>query len=231
MPRKIGIIMDHESWKSAPFDDPEWEFWTIGWKVPQLPRCEVAFEMHKRDQWHLSEYKPLAEYPKFLASFPGILWGTDSQPDVPNMQAYPKAEVIRALGWKASHFASTISYCLGMAAYRFVTKGDVDAVGLWGVELCAAGEWAYQRPNANRLVGWLEGAGVEIVVPPECMLLGIPYEYGYENVDEGAAMANAMMFESLAQNMDTMFKAASAYVASQQADEARRRAEMNGGTP
>lgn len=229
MGRKIAIVMNGDLQKEAPFGDPSWEVWTLGWKVPQLPRVTRAFEMHTRDQWYLTEYEPAADYPAFLASLPFPVTTHEDHADIPNANRYPFEAVMEVLGWETPHFASTISYCLGFAAYSHMRVSRVDTVGLYGVELCAAGEWAYQRPNANRLIGFLEGIGVKIVVPPTSILLGIPFKYGDGSEDEND-MASARMFESLAQEADRMYKAANAWQKWEQKQRDEAKARANGGT-
>lgn len=228
MGRKIALLGNGDTWEAAPWDDPEWEIWTMGWKVPECKRVTHVFELHTNDQWYRTEYRPVEDYPKYLAGLPYPVMTKEAHPGVPNASIYPMAAVLRTLGWQAPNFASTPAYWLGYIAYLHAEVSQVDAVGMYGIELVASGEWAYQRPNTCRLLGFLEGRGVTVVLPPTSTLLGIPFEYG--NGDEDVNdMANARMFESFAQMTDTMFKAAHAYKKweDRQAEEAKAR--VNGG--
>lgn len=216
MPRKIALVLNGASRDEAPFSDKSWEIWTLAWMVPILPRANLAFEIHTRDQWAKDE----THYPKdeaatvaFMNKFELPVMMLEAQADIPLSQTFPRGEALLNLGWEVEHLASSASWMLSYAILLHA-KGEVEEVGCWGMDMCATTEWAYQRPNANRLVGFLEGRGCKVRVPKGDKLLGIPFVYGHDSLQTSEGMTHALLFETfarLAEQTDLMFQAAYSY--------------------
>ena len=73
--------------------------------------------------------------------------------DIPNATAYPMEDVSAVVG---DYFNSSIAYMLGLAIVE-----KVDRIGIWGVDLNCDDEFAYQRPNAEYLIGFARGRGID----------------------------------------------------------------------
>lgn len=236
--RKIAIIGNGETKELAPFDDMSWDIWALAWMVRDLPRCDLAFEMHQAN--HLDSYAgddvhyPEGRWRDILREVQCPIVMLQRHDDIPNSAAFPRGEALLNLGWDKEHMASTVSWMASLAALETVKPyfalERVREVGLFGVELCATTEWAYQRPNAARLIGFLEGRGIRVTLPPTCKLLGIPFVYGQDSLQTSEAMTHALLFETfaqLAEQTEKMFEAA--YAVREQQDRQLAEARANGG--
>jgi hypothetical protein len=115
---------------------------------------------------------------------------------VPTSVEYPLYKVVYDVLKGRDYLVGTANYALAYAIYT----GKYDVIDLYGVNLIAWEEWAYQRPNAEYLVGIAEGRGIKVnvigsedglLVPPRGIMYGyidtypmyIP-ELGYSYVEE-----------------------------------------------
>lgn len=96
--------------------------------------------------------------------------------EVPNSVAIPWRELRECVGKavnsrnpEAPYAESTVGIMLACAAL-WLKPGDM--VGIWGVDLNTGEEWAYQRPNAEYLIGFLRGKGIRVYIPPSSALTG-----------------------------------------------------------
>jgi hypothetical protein len=60
------------------------------------------------------------------------------------------------------------------------SKGQRDEIGLWGVEMTAEGEYGYQKPNCEALLGFAMGWGINVLLPGSTTLLKGNTAYGYQ---------------------------------------------------
>lgn len=84
------------------------------------------------------------------------------------------------------YLTNSITFMMAIA-YMECLKVDPDpsahTIGLWGVDMMVANmdqnqEYSFQRPSCEHFIGFLQGKGVNVVLPPECDLLLTAYEYG-----------------------------------------------------
>lgn len=140
----------------APFDDPSWAIWgcspaTFVTCAPK--RSDVWFELHR---WQPSEpgksgapgTKPWfsPEFAQFLANHKGPVFMSERHESIPPSLRYPFEEIIAKYG--PYFFTSSIALMLAMAIEQ---KPKV--IGLWGVDMAATEEYAYQRPGASTSSG------------------------------------------------------------------------------
>lgn len=168
--RKVAIVgKSPKSRGAVPVMDPTWEIWAIG--IDDLPRIDRVFELHNEDL--LEE----------------VIWGTKLRDmlraktcpvymqrrfdDIPTSVAYPLDEVIQTIG--RDYFASSFAFMIALAIHE-----KVDQIGVWGVDLNTYEEYAYQRPNAEYLLGIAKGKGIKVKVPPNTSLLHSPGRYGWD---------------------------------------------------
>ncbi len=116
---------------------------------------------------------------------------------VPTSIEYPLRRVLYDVVKDKEYIVGTANYAMAYAIYT----GKYDVINLYGVELNSWEEWAYQRPNAEYLIGIAEGRGMEVNVvegsedglltPPRGIMYGyidtypkyVP-ELGYSSVEE-----------------------------------------------
>ena len=184
----------------APFDDPSWSLWCCSPAVfAQVAsrRSDVWFELHRwmpyspgrsQDAGVRPWFSP--EYTQFLASYKGPVFMTDvrSMKDpgtwedlhardgavhasIPNSAPFPYEYLLRKHG--PYHFSSTIAWMLALAL-----EYQPKAIGLFGVDMAAGEEWAYQRPGCQHFIGLAKALGIAVVVPPESDLMRHSTLYG-----------------------------------------------------
>jgi hypothetical protein len=203
---KVLIIGSGPNWREAPFEDLSYEVWSYGIVADLLPRIDLVFEIHRRDQWEKAGTAGSeASYVERLNSLGKRIWMQKTHPDIPLSIEYPKKLVENLVG---DQFFSTIAYQLGLLALQHHVDKDVEEVQLWGLDLCTYEEWANQRPNANRLIGFLQGRGIKVVVPQSSKLFGLPYSYGYDVLEESPDSVDALLVEGYAQLNAMMAKMA-----------------------
>jgi len=212
---KIAIIGSApSSIHLAPYNDRSWSIWgcSPGAYGP-VPRSDVWFEVHRWEpSWPGKNNSPSskpwfsAEFTAFLASHPNVIM-TQKEPTVPNSQPYPYREMIDKYG--NYHFTSQITLMLALAI-----ECKPEMIGLWGVDMAAHSEYAYQRPGCQHFIGLAVAQGIKVLLPPESDLMRPPPIYGLHDHDERVIKNEARLAE-LTKNRD-------AYLA--QADQASKQA-------
>lgn len=213
---KILIVGSGPNWKEAPFEDPSYEVWTYGLLADLLPRVDLVFEMHRRDQW--TKFRGVddeAKYVERLNKLGKRIWMHQKHDDIPLSEKYPRGLIASIVG---PQFHSTIAYQLGMAILEQIEEKSIQEVYLSGLDLCTYEEWASQRPNVNRLIGFLQGLGVRINMPSSSKLLGNPFFYGYEVYEENPKIVDSLILEDLAQLGSLMSRMADHHFLKKQAE-------------
>lgn len=174
----------------APFDDTEWEIWTLGnAAMPQpegsgvqkgaltLPRWDRLFELHNLDEkkaiWPQAYYDWLA-----VDHGKPVMIGAPSE-YVPHGIVYPWAKVLKEFG---SYFNNSISEMIAIALLEGVTH-----LSLYGVDMAQSDpvlhqgnpEYQHQRPSCEYMLGVARGRGVEVFVPDASDLLKCARIYAY----------------------------------------------------
>lgn len=179
---KIAIIgKAPSSVKLAPYNDPEWEIWSLGDNWRNVPRWDRWFELHD-----LAE--GVKRWPKdhvdWLKACPE-LWVAHPHPDLPQATQYPKNEILsRFFGY----FNNSISWMIALAMYERVAGiRNVTDIGLWGVDMAVSdpaqgnnGEYEHQRPSCEFYVGMAAGMGIKMHIPEQSDLLKTSRLYGFE---------------------------------------------------
>ena len=161
---------------SAPYDRPDWEIWGLAWD--HLPRLTRVFDPHPRRRWaddvpHRLELYRSRDIPIYL---------TEAHDDIPTSIAYPLEEVGDLIGKNIEgkpYIESTVGYMMGSALLEGAAK-----IGIYGVEMASTGEWAYQRPNMEYLIGFARARGVKVFLPRGTQVLSSAWESGiYGSMD------------------------------------------------
>jgi len=85
---------------------------------------------------------------------------------------YPLDGVIKYTG--SSYFTNTIAYMLALAIRK-----KVKAVNLWGVDMDAGDEWAFERPCVAYWIGQAEARGIRVSSSSN-IAVGC-FNYGYDD--------------------------------------------------
>ncbi|MFW6089912.1 MAG: hypothetical protein ACODAB_09170 [Gemmatimonadota bacterium] len=178
----VGTAPPH--WRDAPYDDPEWEVWSLSRNYERLPRWDRWFELHRArhlcktwepgngeqeellrrvyTEWLARQDKPVYVHPEEPAKADGI--------------PFPVDEVLRDVPRR--YFTNTVSWMIGYALLQ-----EPETIGLWGVNMELASEYGEQRPSCEYLVGIAEGRGVEVVIPETASLLAARRLYAFDPPD------------------------------------------------
>lgn len=178
--RKIAIVGRCWSTRAdAPWDDTSWEKWTLAWDP--VPVTDRIFETHQNFRMYLGS---LAEGDFHVA---GLRMATvpvymlERHDDIPQSVAMDMGAMTAVIGKTAQgtpYLESSLAYMMGQALLE-LKPGD--KIGIWGVDLHCDGEYAYQRPNLEYLIGMARGMGIKVFIPPQSALLshakGCPYGF------------------------------------------------------
>jgi len=169
--RKIAIVgLATSTHDAAPFDT-DWEMWGLPWDNGYWFRYDRLFEMHDLELLKKPESKRPKDYMERLRTCHIPLYMQKENFLNPHIKKYPLIEVIDYIG---DYFNSSIAYMIALAIYE-----GCDEIGIWGVDMTDSEEYAYQRPNAEYLLGLAHGLGINLSIPEQSSLLtfnakGIP---------------------------------------------------------
>lgn len=91
----------------------------------------------------------------------------------PNATAYPLETMKAKYGdW---FFTSTIALMLALAIEQ-----EPEEIGLWGVDMAHATEYAYQKPGCRFFLQVARMRGIRVTMPAECEVATPGRVYGYE---------------------------------------------------
>lgn len=182
--RKVAIMGKcSNSRADAPIDLADWEVWALAWDL--LPRADRHFEMH--DYWRnfLGGGDAAQKHKEWMQGVTVPVYMLKVEPDIPMSVEYPMEEVRKTFGatcYGTAYLESSIAYMMALAILE-----NVDQIGIWGCDLATGGEYAYQRPNMEYLIGYARGRGIKVYVPPQNYLLHpcrkVPY--GITDPDAG----------------------------------------------
>lgn len=170
---KVAIVgLAQSSRHLVPWNRPEWELWGVAWDVERY-KFRRAFEMHDMKTMQTSGasiYQNLPAYFDKLAACEVVY--TQEPLPIPNGVVYPFDEVAQVCG---DYWESSIAYALALA----ITEG-AEEIGIYGVNMRADEEYAYQRPNLEYLIGLARGKGIAVHVPDVSPLLKFSGFAGYD---------------------------------------------------
>ena len=170
MGRKIAIVGSGSSFVEAPWEDKSWEIWGMAQVMNR--RADVLFEIHRPDYWGV--YGGPA-YRQDLARVKVPLFMREKAEDIPLSRAYPIERVRGVLGPRVD-FSCTAVFMLALALTEAVEAratsfaNEIETIGLWGLDLAAEDEYAYQRPAMCFLVGLADGLSIPLTIPASSSL-------------------------------------------------------------
>ena len=174
--RKIAIIGKCSNSRSdAPIDNRSWEIWGLAWDP--LPVCHRYFEMHRNWRNFLGNPEDAEAHRRWLAGQNVPVYMLEQEHDIPASVKYPMDEIADDIGrtcYGTPYLESSIAYMMALALYE-----KVDRIGIWGCDLSTGGEYAYQRPNMEYLIGLARGRGIKVYVPPQNALLSPAHDVCY----------------------------------------------------
>ena len=162
----------------APYKDKDVEIWALNemHAFPWLTRATRWFQIHHSTLWKRDIAKRnvhghrewLQENPLDIPIYMQYY-----QEEVPGSVEYPLRDVcakffknIRRGDAKIKYFTSTLAYMMGIALLD-----GFERIELYGFEMSSSDEYVEQKGCAEFWIGLAMGLGIEIYLPPRCILM------------------------------------------------------------
>lgn len=163
MGMKVAIVgLSPTTHDQAPWGDPSWQIWGLPWDEGYWQRMDRMFEMHdmslltsqhsKRAQGYLTRLSHFVEVPLYM-----------QRQYFDTAIVYPFGDVAGTIG--GAYWNSSIAYAMALAIHEGAAE-----IALYGVDMAASEEYAYQRPNMEYLIGIARGKGIKVTIPDESSL-------------------------------------------------------------
>lgn len=181
--KKVAIVGTSHSWTMAPFEDPTVEIWGVNNGFINMGGKRVSrwFDLHfienRNGKWFRRwqpEFRGQAvnDYLESLKKLPCPVYMQQKWPEIPNSERFPIEAIMARFG---KYITNSISMQMAFALHL-----GFGEISLYGVDMSAGTEWAYQRPNAEYFIGMAIGMGVKLYVPGESDLVKTMFMYAYE---------------------------------------------------
>lgn len=200
---KVAIVGFTGTRELAPYNDPDFEIWTVNNLYRFVPRQDRIFELHTREQIaaDLTHGVDGKTYVEEMAAMKIPVYMQEQYPDIPSSIKYPLDEMIREFGVDRSnvnhtpdaYFTNSISFMIALAIYEGFKE-----IHVYGVDMAVGVEYIEQRPSCEYYLGIAKGRGIKVYIPIESDLLKTRFIYGYDEVRKDAWMKK---MESTLQHM------------------------------
>lgn len=194
MGRKIAIVAKGGTSALAPWRDDAWEIWGMPWII--YPRVDRLFDIHTQAFWLETEKNRTFEAEwsdKARRTYPDKKFYVDPSREhlFNDTVVYPLAEVSDFL--PIPYLENSISYMMALALMEHAYGEEIEIMGLWGVHMRGAPEYADERASVTYLAGLAQGMGIEIYVPPGNPLFMSAWAAGRYGLPGGKRMINPFM--------------------------------------
>ncbi|HSS65571.1 MAG TPA: hypothetical protein VLS27_14150, partial [Gammaproteobacteria bacterium] len=158
-----------------PADLQGWEVWGMNGyhDQPWMPPATRWWQTHRMQE--VLKYGNAQRHLEFLRSFKGLLYMQEAHPEFPASRPYPLDAVCRLTPRARKNLTSTAAQMLALAV-----KEGFRRIALYGIEAASEEEYVLQREGIAYWLGAAETLGVQIDIPPGCMLQ-CGRLYGYES--------------------------------------------------
>lgn len=141
----------------APFNDADWDIWSCSPPNYDLPRVDAWFELHLLDRKiQNAANRPYIE--KIMQH--DRVYVTRKDPRFPNAIEFPWKMLVEKYG--RDFFSSSLSWMMA-----FAIEQKPEKIGLWGVDMSAAEEYAHQRPGLKFFMHEAQKLGIQVYAPPQ----------------------------------------------------------------
>lgn len=185
----------------TPHINEEWKIWACSpGAYGRVERCDAYFELHR---WEPGKPWFSPEYCQFLREFKGPVYTGGLVPELPTGEVYPIKEIEAEF---TSYFlTSSLALMCALAIYKLeqldkqmAAAGlpkEQHTIGMWGVDMAANEEYAFQRPGCQYFLLEAMRRGIAVYVPPESDLLRPMPVYGLCEWDHNWIKATERMRE------------------------------------
>jgi hypothetical protein len=196
---KVALLGGTNTWKLAPFDDPEWKKWVLGnqisWHLEHKENLDKIFEIHN-DLTNRGD-----GYPESLAGLnvPMIV-GAEFPLQGDHIEVFPFETARKLLG--GDFLTSTPAYMMALCCLMRLDMhpgGQVTDIALYGIDMSIDDtEYFYEQPVMKEWIGFAKGIGISIHLPKGCPLGRPNYiEGATANSNEGIAPFRVCDFQEL----------------------------------
>lgn len=166
----------------APFQDPTVEIWGCNELYNYIPRIDVLFEIHDREEWGEnfgSNHGP--KHVEWMRKTKTPIYMTKHYDDIPTSIPWPLEPMKTRFG---DYFTNTITYMIILAIAM-----EYKWIGLFGIDMAHITEYGGQRPSCEFYLGWAFGLGEArgwptVYIPKESDLMKTTMLYGYDAPDK-----------------------------------------------
>jgi len=171
--------------------NPDIEIWTLNRLVLELAVpyevIDRLYEIHPA-YYILNPWYPWAgPYGNWLSQkHPFPIFVMDEIDQIPSGIEYPIRDVVKACfpdSWRGNkrvrYITTSFAMMLGHAILEHKQGKTIDRIEMYGFDMAANYEYAYQKPGAHRLLGHIEGLGIQTWTPLSCTNFDAKL-YGYE---------------------------------------------------
>lgn len=183
--KKVCIMGFAPHWTQTPFDNPEYEIWTLNeaYKLFQtIPnsRADRWFEIHSPD----SPSKNTKAHTDFLKNCKVPIYMQEHYDDIPMSVEYPRQAIkdyfnqqfiVYEGGSAFTEFSNSIAWMIALAIYE-----GFETIMVTGVDMAQTDEYAWQRSSCSFFIGFAAGRGIKIIIPQASELCKFPQDYGFE---------------------------------------------------
>jgi hypothetical protein len=215
---KVAIVGFTGTREQAPYNDPEFEIWTVNNLYRFVPRQDRIFELHTREQIaaDLTHGVDGKTYVEEMAEMKIPIYMQERYPDIPTSVKYPLGKMIEEFGIERSnvnhkpdaYFTNSISFMIALAIYEGFKE-----IHVYGVDMAIGVEYIEQRPSCEYYLGIARGRGIKLFLPIESDLLKTRFIYGYDDQRKDAWMKK---MESTLQHMNTQKQQSDMVIRNQQ---------------
>ena len=158
----------------TPFDDDEFEIWSLSDNYRQLPRWDRWFEIHDLE-FHRRLHPDHWEF--LTTDHRKPLYLLEPHRDIPHAVIFPKNDIFARFPLPEFHkyYTNSISWFIALALLE-----GFKHIGIYGVDMAQHEEYAHQRPSCEYWIGVANGLGTTVHVPGESDLMKASKLYGYE---------------------------------------------------
>jgi len=140
----------------------------------------VFFDLHPPELWRDTTKKYWdKKYLPWLKQNRTPIYMQERYPEAPASMRYPIETIVTE--FPRGYMTNTVAYMIALALQEGVTH-----LAIFGCHYDTASEYGPQRGGAEYWMGYAEGRGVQVLIPPKCDLLNRPaLMYGYESHPNG----------------------------------------------
>ena len=173
LPRKIAIVGTAGTVRHTPWHDASWEIWSHTAAHNLCQRVDRYFELHPSKVWKEPKHWD-PDYRRWLTRQTTPIYMQRRYRSIPASRRYPRQQILAEF---RAHFGNQVDWMIALALTEGVTH-----LGLFGVHYAATSERYTQLISLKYWLGFLEGRGVQLVLPPGCpVFTNPPWLYGYES--------------------------------------------------